>query len=154
MISIDSDVNVEGWEKKEIGFWTLVRACPNKFKFDVNNDGPESLHGLNVRPVLESYIGQEKPHLFQWLDTHVIEKIPPKDMVSIECEFWPWYPGLVSVALYVTDSNNKVVMAKRKSGSSYEETPVRWWFHVADDIQLEILRELKKLVARGEKNKK
>jgi len=154
MISIDFEVNVEGWKKKEIGHWTLVRAYPNKFKIDVNNDGTNAIFGLNVRPVLESYVGQEKPHLFQWLDTQVIEKIISKGMVSIECEFWPWYPGLVSVALYLTDSNNKVVMAKRKSGSNYEETPVRWWFHVADDIPLEILRELRKLVAIGEKSKK
>jgi hypothetical protein len=92
--------------------------------------------------------------LFQWGDTKVIEVIPPKGIVPIESEFWPIFPGLVSVGLYVTDSANKAVMAKHKAASSYEEVPVRWWFHIADDTSLEILKELRKLVARLEEMKK
>lgn len=154
MISIDYKLDVTKFSVKEIGHMTLVRAYKSKFKFDVTNDGPKRLRGLNIRPVLESYVGQERPQLFQWLDTQVIEEISPKGMVPIECEFWPWYPGLVSVGLYVTDSTNKAVMAKRKTGSDYKEEPVRWWFHVADDISVETLRALKELVARKEEAKK
>ena len=154
MISIDCDVNVPGFSQKDIGYWTLVRACKSKFQFNVTNDGLEPLLGLSVRPVMESYVGQEKPQLFQWLDTEVIEEIPPKGMVPIKCEFWPFYPGLVSVALYMTDSTNKAIMAKRKTDSSYEEASLRWWFHVADDISLEILKELRILTAREGKMKK
>lgn len=154
MISIDYEFSVKEFSTTEVGHMTFVRAYKSKFQFDVTNDGTKSLRGLNIRPVLESYVGQEKPQLFQWLDTQVIEEIAPKGMVPIKCEFWPFYPGLVSVALYVTDSNNKAVMAKRKTGSDYKEEPVRWWFHVADDISVETLRALKKLVARKEETKK
>jgi hypothetical protein len=125
-----------------------------KFQFDVTNDGQVPIRGLNVRPVLESYVGQEKPLLFQWGDTKVIEVILPKGMVPIEFEFWPIFPGLVSVGLYVTDAANKAVMVKRKTDSSYAQAPVRWWFHVADDISLKTLRTLRKLLARREETKK
>jgi hypothetical protein len=154
MISIDCDVSVSTFPPKEIGYWTLVRAYKCKFQFDVTNDGAKPLHGLNFRPVVESYVGQEKPQLFQWLDTQVIEIIPPNNLVPIKFELKPHFPGVVSVALYVTDAASKTVMAKRKEKSSYEEAPVRWWFYVVDDISLEILQELKKLVAIGEETRK
>jgi hypothetical protein len=154
MISIECKVSVPGFPHKEIGYWTLVRAYENKFQFNMTNDGMGPLRGLNVRPVLESYAGQEKPLLFQWGDTKVIEVIPPKGIVPIESEFWPIFPGLVSVGLYVTDAANKAVMAKRKTDAGYAEAPVRWWFHVADDISLETLRTLRKLLARREETKK
>jgi hypothetical protein len=149
MISIDYNVNTPGFPTKEIGYGTLVRAFESKFQCDVTNDGPKPLLRLNVRPVLESYVGQEKPQLYQWSNTQVIEAIPPNGMASIKFEFVPNYPGLVSVALYVTDAANKAVMTKRKTDSSYEEAPVRWWLHVIDDISLETLRELRKLMAKG-----
>ena len=154
MISIDVNVNVQGFPTKEIGYWTLVRAYDNEIQFEVTNDSKKPIHGLNVRPVLESYVGQEKPQLYQWADPQVIETISSNKMVPIKCIFVPHYLGLASVALYVTDADNKAVMAKRKEQSSYEEAPVRWWLHVADDISLEILSTLKKLLARREKTKK
>ena len=154
MISIDCSVNVQDSSSKEIGFWTLVRAYSGTFQFDVTNDRSKPLHRLNVRAVMESYVGQEKPQLYQWADTQVIDTIPPNNLVPIRFEFTPVCLGLVSVALYVTDAANKAVMVKRKEHSSYAEEPVRYWFHVADDILLEMLKELKILVARGEKTKK
>lgn len=154
MINIECNVAVPGFSQKELGHWTLVRAYESKFRFNVTNDGRKPLRGLRVRPVLESYAGQEKPLLFQWLDTQVIEAIPEKRMAVIECELCPLYPGIASVALYVTDAANKAVMAKREGASSYDEVPVRWWFHVADDTPVEILKELRKLVARGKETKK
>ena len=154
MINIDCSVNVQGFSLKEIGQWTLVRTCRSTFQFDVTNDGSEPLHKLNVRAVMESYVGQEKPQLYQWADTQFIDTIPPKNLVPITFEITPVFPGVVSVALYVTEATNKAVMVKRKEHSSYAEGPVRYWFHVADDMLLEMLKELKILVARGEKTKK
>jgi hypothetical protein len=153
MISIDYDVVVPDFTKKEVPHGTLVRMHAGKFQFDVTNNGRATITKLNVRAVLESYAGQEKRQLFQWADTQVIEKIPPKGMVSIEFEFWPWFPGLVSVALYVTDAANNAVKAKRQTASIYEEAPVRWYFHVADDIAFETLRALRELVARKKEKK-
>lgn len=155
MISIKYTVVVPDFPKKEVRHGTLVRAHFAKFKFDVTNDGRETIPKLSVRPVLESYVGQEKPQMFQWEETQVIKNaIPPKGMESIESNFFPFFPGLVSVALYVTDAASKAVMAKRKEQSSYEEAPVRWWFYVADDVSFEILKELRKLVAIGEEPRK
>jgi hypothetical protein len=154
MISIDCSVNVPGFPSKEIGAWTLVRAYKSTVQFNVVNDGPKPLLKLNARAVMESYMGQEKPQLYQWSDTQIIDTIPANKLVPIKFEFTPVYPGLVSVALYVTDSTDKAVMAKRKVYSSYEEAPVRYWFHVADDTLMEILEKLRILVERGEKIKK
>lgn len=154
MISIGCSVNVPNFPLEEIGDWTLVRAYKCKFQFDVTNDGSKPLLKLNVRAVMESYVGQEKPQLYQWADTQVIKTIPPKNLVQIEFEFAPIFPGLISVALYVTDAANKAVMVKRKKQSSYAETPVRWWFHVADDTLAEILKQLRILVAKAEETKK
>lgn len=155
MISIDYTLVVPGFSQKEIGYGTLVRCYPGKFQLTVTNDGPVLLRGLSVRPALESYVGQEKPQLFQWADRQVIEDVPPQGRATIEFTVWPIFPGLVSVALYVTDAANNAVAAKRKTDSSYEQAPVRWWFHVADNISLETLRALRKLAsARGEATKK
>jgi len=145
MISIDCSVNVPGLPVKEIGQWTVVRTVRSTFQFDVTNDGSKPLHRLNVRAVMESYVGQEKPQFYQWADTQVIDKIPPKNLVPIKFNFTPVFPGVVSVALYVTEADNKAVMVKRKANPSYEEGPVRYWFHVADDILLEMLKELKNI---------
>lgn len=155
MISIGYQQVVPGFPVKEIGTGTLVRAYEAKLQIAVTNDGQVILRGLSVRPVLESYIGQEKPQLFQWSNAKVISEIPPKGMVPLEFTFLPVFPGLVSTAFYVTDTANNAVMAKRKTDSSYQQAPVRWWFHVADDISVETLRVLKKLAAaRREGTKK
>ena len=145
MISVDFDIEVEDFPTKEIGYWTLVRAYEAKLKFEVTNDGGKSISGVSVRPILESYLGQEKPQLFQRYETQVIEKIPPDGKVSIEFKALPNHPGLASIALYITDSGQKAVMAKRKGKSDYQDAPLRWWLHVIDDISIDILRELKRL---------
>jgi hypothetical protein len=148
------DLVVPSFPQKEIGYATLVRAYQGKFQLAVTNDGRVSLRELSVRAVLESYVGQEKAQLFQWSDTQVIKEVPPNGMVSLEFAFWPCFPGLVSVAFYVTDAANNTVMAKRKTDSSYAQAPVRWWFHVIDDISLETLRALRKLAVAGDEETK
>lgn len=153
MISIGIDITVPDFLKKEVPYGTLVRAHHGKFKANVTNDGRVLLSNLSVRAVLESYVGQEKPVLFQWADTQVIEAISPRETVSIEFDFLPYFPGLVSIAFYVTGAVKKAVKAKKRSDSSYEEAPVRWWLYVADDISLETLRVLRELVARKKKTK-
>lgn len=154
MISIDCSVKVSGFSSEEIGPWTLVRAYNSTFQFDVTNNGSKPINRLNVRAATESYVGQEKPKLYQWADTQVIDTIPPKNVVLITFEFTPIFLGLVSIALYVTEAGNKTVMVKRKEQSSYAEGPLRYYFHVGDDTLLEIKKELKVLVARGKKAKK
>ena len=153
MISIDYHLVVPGFSQQEIGYGTLVRSHLGKVQLAVTNDGLVILRGLSIRPALESYVGQEKPQLFQWSDTQVIREIPPKGMVSLEFTFRSMFPGLVSIAFYLTDAANNAVMAKRKTDSSYAQAPVRWWFHVVDDISLQTLRALKALAAAGETNK-
>jgi hypothetical protein len=148
MISVSYDITVPGFSMKEIGYATLVRSYDTKVKFNVTNDRRVTLRKLSARAVLESYVGQDKPLLFSWAKPQVIKEIPPEDTVSIEFEFSPTFPGLVSVALYVTDAGNKTIKAKRKTSSNYEQAPVRWWFHVIDDISLEILMALRQLVAK------
>lgn len=148
MISVSYDTTVTGFSIEEIGYATLVRSYDCKVKFNVTNDRQVALRKLSARAVLESYVGQEKPLLFSWVKPQVIKEIPPKGTVSIEFEFSPTFPGLVSVALYVTDADNKAVKAKRETSSTYEEAPVRWWFHVIDDISFEILMALRELMAK------
>lgn len=154
MISIGIDMNVPDFPKKEVPYGTLVRGHNCKFKVNVTNDGRVTLSNLSVRGVLESYVGQEKPMLFQWADTQVIEALSPRKTVSMEFTLRPFYPGLVSIALYVTDAAKKDVKAKKKTASGYEEAPVRWWLHVADNISLDTLRVLRELVGREKKTKK
>ncbi len=153
MISIDYTLTVRGFPAKEIGYGTLVRAQPGSLQIKLTNDEQGLLSKLDVRLAIESYVGQEKPQLFRWLKEQVTE-IPPKGMVPLTFRIWPLYPGLLSVAVYVTDAANNTVMAKRASESSYEQGPVRWWFHVVDNIEIETLRALKELVAAQQKGMK
>lgn len=155
MISVNYSINVPDFPKEEVPFAMLIRAHVAKFKFDVTNDGKKTIAKINVRAVLESYVGQDKAQLFQWADTKVIQNaIPTNGMESIEFSFFPFYPGLVSVALYVTDFDNNVVEMKRKSDLNYGTGPVRWWFHVEDDISFETLMLLRRLVAEDKEKKK
>lgn len=154
MISIDYNLVVPRSLQREIGYATLVRAYPAKCHIFVINDGTVILQGLSVRLALESYVGQEKPQLFGWSDTKVIKEIPPKGKALLEFTLLPIFPGLVSIALYVTDAPNSAIMAKRKTDTNYAKAPVRWWFHVIDNISLETLRSLKTLAAAGGKKTK
>lgn len=155
MISIDYELVVPDFSTEEIGLGTLVRTHWAKFKLTVTNDGEAILRALSVRPVLEAYVGQEKPQLFSWAKAQVIQELSPKAKVPLEFEFVPIIPGLVSVAFYVTDADNKAVTAKRKIDSNYDQTPVRYWLYVADNIAVETLRALRILAAAsGGKTKK
>ena len=145
MISIDYDLSVKDFSSKEIGYATLVRTRPGELQIKLTNDGQMLLRKLTVRLAIETYVGQEKPQLFRWLNQQV-DEIPPKSMVPLSFRIMPIYPGLLSVAIYVTDANNNAVMAKRTTESSYEQAPVRWWFHVVDNIEIETLRALKELL--------
>jgi len=146
MLSMDYDLTVKGFSPKEIGYATLVRTEYGTLHVKLTNNGQVLLSKLKIRLAVESYVGQEKPQLFQWLKEQVTE-IPPQGMVPLTFRIMPVYPGLLSVAVYVTDATNNAVMAKRDTESSYERGPVRWWFHVVDNISIETLRALKGLVA-------
>jgi hypothetical protein len=155
MISIDYDLVVPDFSTEEIGYGALVRSHDAKVKLIVTNDAEVILLGLSVRPVMEAYVGQEKPQLFQWSVAQVIQEIAPKGTVALEFTFLPVFLGLVSVAFYMTDAASKAVMAKRQADSNYEQIPIRYWFHVADNISVETLRALRILAAAsGGKTKK
>ncbi len=154
MLSLGYELSVPGFPRSEIGFETLVRAKPANLQVNVTNDGQMSLYKLNVKPVVESYVGQDKPILFGQRDAQIIEQIAPKAMIPLTFRIWAIFPGLVAVAIYVTDSNNNAVMAKRQTETAYEQSPVRWWFNVIDNISIEILRALKTLKAPKPKERK
>lgn len=153
MLSMEYTLTVKGFSPREIGYATLIRTMRGSLQINLTNDGQVLLGKLSVRPAIESYVGQEKPQLFQWLKEKVIE-IPPEGMVPLTFKFSPIFPGLLSVAVYVTDAANNAVMAKRATDPSYERGPVRWWFHVVDNISIETLRALKELVAAQQKGTK
>ena len=150
MLSMEYDLTIKGFSPKEIGYATLVRTEYGILNVKLTNDGQVLLSKLKVRLAVESYVGQEKPQLFQWLKEQVTD-IPPQGMVPLTFRIMPVYPGLLSVAVYVTDATNNAVMAKRDTESSYERGPIRWWFHVVDNISIETLRTLKRLVAAQRK---
>ena len=154
MLSIDYELAVPGFKVSEIGPGTLVRVNPANLQINLTNDGPRPLYKLNVRPVLESYVGLDKPILFQWSGTQIIEEIPPKSMVPLTFRIRAHYPGLVAVAIYVTDATGNTVMAKRPKETAYEQSPVRYWFHVVDNISVQTLRALKALAAQMPKETK
>ena len=154
MLSIDHDLSVPGFKRKEIGVGTLVRVHDANLEIQLTNDGQTYLRKLKVKPVIESYVGQNKPILFLYMDEEIIDEIPPKSMVSLTISIWHNFSGVVSVALYITDANDKAVMAKRQRDTTYQGLPVRWWFNVVDNISIEILRTLKTLVAQNEKIQK
>ncbi|MBI4180729.1 MAG: hypothetical protein HY528_02250 [Chloroflexi bacterium] len=152
MLSLDSEFSVPGFKVTEIGYRTLVRARLANLQINVTNDGQMALYKLNVRTVIESYVGQDKPILFNQRDAQIIDQIAPKTMMPLTFKISTSFPGLVAVAVYVTDSNNNAVMAKRTNEKAYEQSPVRYWFYVVDDISVETLRAIKALVAQKRKD--
>ena len=154
MLSIDYELSVPGFKTKEIGYATLVRSYDANLELQLANDGQTYLRKLKVKPVIESYIGQDKPILFLSMEEKIVDQIPPKSMVPLTFGIWPHFPGLVSVAVHITDANNNAVMAKRESETTYQKEPVRWWFYVVDNISIEILKTLKTLGAQKQKAKR
>lgn len=154
MLSIDYELSVPGFRREEIHYATLVRAHNANLRIEISNDGRTSLRKLNVKPVIESYVGLNKPILFLSAEEKMINEIPPKSMVPLTFSIWPNFPGVVAVAVHITDANDNAVMAKRQSETTYQKSPVRWWFHVIDDISIEILKTLKTLVAQERKDSK
>jgi hypothetical protein len=136
---------VADYSYEQIGVGTLVSNHWATLELTLTNDSPGTLSNITVRPALELYVGQEKAQLFSWADPQIIKAIPSKGEAVLNFQMIPFHPGLASIAIYVTDSANIPVQTKRIYGSSYETTPTRWWFHVADYISVEILQELKKL---------
>lgn len=151
MLSIDYELAVTGFKVSEIGPGTLVRVNRANLQINVTNDGSGSLYSLNVKPVLESYVGQDNPILFLQQDAQVIDQIASKAMVPLTFSIWANYPGLVAVAIYVTDATGSTVMAKRPKETAYEQSPVRYWFYVVDNISVQTLRALKALAAQKPK---
>lgn len=152
MLSVDYELSVPGFRASEIGHQTIVRVHNANIQIQLINNGQTYLRKINVKPVVESYIGQNRPMLFLSLDEQMIDEIPPKSMISLTFRIWANYPGLVVVAVHMTDANNNAVMAKRESETTYQEQPVRWWFHVVDNVSVEILKTLKTLVAQKQKD--
>ena len=154
MLSMDFELSVPGFKKEEIGGGTLVRAYKANLQIQLTNDGQTYLRELKVKPVIESYLGQDKPMLLFSLEEKMIKEILPKSMVPLTFSIWPNFPGLISFAVHITNIDGSDVMAKRQSETTYQEQPVRWWFHVVDDISIEILKTLKALVAKERKKTK
>ena len=150
MLSIGHTLTVKDFPTKEIGYATLVRSKTGSVQINLTNDGQVPTGNLSVRLAMESYVGQEKPQLFQWREERVIE-IPAKGMVPLAYLIKPIFPGLISIAVYVADAVNNAVMVKRDTDTSYDQGPVRWWFHVIDNISIETLKALKELVAAHKK---
>ncbi len=152
MLSLGHELSVPGFSSSEIGSDTLVRAKPAIMQIKLTNDGQRSLYKLNVKPVVESYVGQDKPILFLWLDAQIIEQIAPKTMVPLTFRIRAHLPGLVAVAIHISDATNNAVMIKRQNETAYQQSPVRWWFHVVDNISVETLKALKTLVAQKQRD--
>ncbi len=151
MLSIDYELSVPGFRENEIDSETLVRAYRANLEIKVTNDGQMSLYKLNVRPVLELYVGQDKPILLSQFDAQTIDQIAPKTMMPLTFSITTNHPGLVAVAIHVTDAADNAVMAKRQNETAYQQLPVRWWFHVIDDISIETLKALKTLIAQKQR---
>lgn len=151
MLSIEYELSVPGFPADEIGYGALVRARHANLQIQLTNDSQTHLHGLNVRPVVESYVGHNKPMLFLSVDTQIVNEIPPKSMVSLTFRIYAHYPGLIAVAIHITDVTGQPVMAKRAKEEAYEQSPVRYWFYVVDSILIETLRTVKALLAQTQK---
>lgn len=151
MITIEYDFSVPRYKRSEIGYHTLVRGKRAEFEFRMTNDSNRSLDNLSVAITLESYIGQDTPKLFRKQDPVTVDKIPHKSMVPLNCVLYPTFPGLIAVSVYVTDSVNNAIQIKKSGEKSYQVDSIRWWFHVVDDISIDILRTLKQLLTEGRK---
>jgi len=155
MLTIDFDLSVPGFSTNEIGSLTLVREKRANFEIQITNDSQTPVSKLNVKLNLESYVGQIKPILFIRPDPQIINSIPPKSMVPLTFELYPVFPGLVAISVHVTDSSSQIIKIKRPTDKSYQNPPLRWWLHVVDNVSIETLRTLKRLVKqRSEGTKK
>jgi len=152
MLSVDYELSAPGFKREEIGSGTLVRVHKANLQIQLANDGQTYLRKLKVKPVIESYVGQDTPILFLSMEEKMIDEIPPKSMVPLTFKIWPNFPGLISVAVHITDASDNAVMAKRQSETTYQKLPIRWWFHVVDNISVETLKTLKNLVAQERKD--
>jgi hypothetical protein len=130
-----------------LGAATLLRGCPTRFNFAVTNEDSTSVEGVRVTPVLESYVGQATPLLFARLAPKTIKNIAPKETAKLSFRVHPIFPGVVAVAVSLTDKNGVAIRAKRATEETFQAQPVRWWFHVLDDISVETLDALNKLLA-------
>ena len=154
MLSLSYELSVAAFPRDKIGVDTLVRSYPAKFQINVTNDGETRLRNISVRPILQSYIGQEKPMLFTSLAPQTIEELPRKSTISLAFDIYPNFPGLVAIAIHTTDASAAIVKSKRQEERAYQELPVRWWFHVIDDISIETLGVLKDLAKQWAKKVK
>lgn len=153
MLSMNYRIVMPVFNVKDIGPYTLVSGNKANLKIQVTNDSESVLRGITVRTVIESYVGQEKPQLFRWFDPKEIVELGSKETAVLEYEVIPVFPGLASIAVYCADRFNNSIMAKRKTDANYKETPVRWWFNVADHVAVQTLMVLKNLsrrLAKGE----
>ena len=138
---------MSGRKQSELGNFTLLRAHTTTFNFAVTNEDSTSVEGVTLTPVLEMYVGQATPILFSRLAPKTIKNIAPKGTAKLSFSVYPNFPGVVAVAVSLTNKDGIDIRAKRDTEETYEAKPVRWWFHVLDDISVETLDALKKLLA-------
>ena len=146
MLSIGYSLAVRDYSSELIGYHTLVRSHSADLVLELTNDTTRDLGNLTVKIVTESYIGGEKPQLFRQSDPEKVKNIPAKGMVPVEFAVWANFPGVLSVAIYVQDKQDKAVKSKRPTEVAYQELPVRYWFHVVDNIAVDTLVALNKLI--------
>lgn len=152
MLSLSYVLSTPGFNLKDIGHHALVRAYNADIEITFENDGQTTLRNITVQPVIESYIGQDQPKLFLTMEEITIETIPPKGIVAETFRIYPNFPGLISIAINITDTSGDIIPSKRKEEKTYDRQPVRWWFHVVDNVQIEILKTLKTLVQKQKKS--
>jgi len=76
-----------------------------------------------------------------------MKNIAPKGTAKLSFSVYPNFPGVVAVAVSLTNKDGIAIRAKRETEETYEAKPVRWWFHVSDDVSMETLDALRKLLA-------
>lgn len=153
LLSVEIGWTVPDWKQSQLGDFTLVRGYPAKFNFSVTNEDTTPVAAVTLAPVIESYVGQESPQLFQRLAPRTIKTIAPKGTSKRSFDVYPVFPGVLAVAVSLTDNDGIAIKARRDEQDNFEATPVRWWFHVLDDVSIETLvavRELLALVTKKE----
>ena len=151
MLSLDIDWEVQGLPRDlprgHLKKTRLVKDYLTKVRLTISNNGEDIARGVSVSPILESYVGQERPILFVREEERRIKDIRPNRTASLTFDIMPVFPGLVALAVEVKNTEGRFIKAKRESDRSYSEAPVRWWFHVVDNVAIETLSALQGLRA-------
>ncbi len=136
MFSVSLESNTP--DLRRLGPFTLVRGYRNRFTLTISNDADTIAEAPSVSLILESYVGQQDPILFTRRAPTTLDDVEPHATATIDWDMTPHFPGLAALAVHITNHDGAAAEAKRKDDKEYAATPVRWWFHVADDISVEI----------------